>query len=137
MGIYAAEDDLGTSYYFRGDVLNNYVYFANSSWRIIRINGDGTIRMIYDGTSAHANGEASTDRHVNEIDFNSIPSNDNTYMGYMYGTVGVTATGEQGYNQTHSNQTDSIIKAYLEDTWYATLSNSDKTKMIVLYITLV
>ena len=39
-GIYAAEDDLGTSYYFRGNVQNNYVYFAKNWWQIIRINGD-------------------------------------------------------------------------------------------------
>ena len=52
-GIYAAEDDLGTSYYFRGAVDNNYVKFANFYWRIIRINGDGSIRMIYAGTIAH------------------------------------------------------------------------------------
>ena len=61
-GIYKAQDDYGTSYYFRGAVDNNYVYFANKYWRIIRINGDGSIRMIYDGTVAHANGESSEDR---------------------------------------------------------------------------
>ena len=36
-----ASDNYGTSYYFRGNVQNNYVYFANLYWRIIRINGDG------------------------------------------------------------------------------------------------
>ena len=63
-GIYAAQDDYGTSYYFRGAVENNYVKFAGFYWRIIRINGDGTIRLIYDGTSAHANGESSEDRRI-------------------------------------------------------------------------
>ena len=33
-------------------------------WRIVRINGDGTIRMIYDGTTKHANGESSKDRQI-------------------------------------------------------------------------
>ena len=64
-GIYSAKDDLGTSYYFRGNVTNNYVKFANKYWRIIRINGDGTIRMIYAGTSAHANGY--NDSSANDI----------------------------------------------------------------------
>ena len=129
VGVYSMEDDLGTSYYFRGDVENNYVYFANKYWRIIRINGDGTIRMIYDGTSAHANGESSTNRRITTKSFKSSSYNDNTYVGYMYGTAGVTETGEEGYNQTHSNTTDSTIKAYLEDTWYPTLSDTDKTKI--------
>ena len=57
-GIFIAEDDLGTSYYFRGAVDNNWVKFGKDStgtdmyWRIIRINGDGSIRMIYSGTTA-------------------------------------------------------------------------------------
>ena len=112
-GIFKTEDDLGTSYYFRGDVTNNYVYFAGFYWRIIRINGDGTIRMIYDGTSAHANGESSTDRYVTTRAFNTS-DNDNTYVGYMYGTAGSST-----YEATHANTNNSTIKTYLEDTWYA------------------
>ena len=111
VGIYEAEDDIGTSYYFRGDVENNYVYFAGFYWRIIRINGDGTVRMIYDGTSAHNNGEKSIDRIIGISAFNSL-QNDNTYVGFMYGTLGAST-----YAETHANTNDSTIKAYL-DTWY-------------------
>ena len=111
VGIYKTEDDLGTSYYFRGDVENNYVYFANFYWRIIRINGDGTIRMIYDGTSAHDNGENSNDRQISINKFNSS-SNDNAYVGYMYGTVGAS-----DYATTHANTNNSTIKTVL-DNWY-------------------
>ena len=112
-GIYAAEDDLGTSYYFRGAVENNYVKFAGYYWRIVRINGDGTIRMIYDGTSAHANGESSTDRQVGTTAFNTN-YNDNTYVGYMYGTP-----GSNTYEDTHANINDSTIKV-ANDNWYKT-----------------
>ena len=75
-GIFETTDDDGASYYYRGSVENNYVYFANRYWRIIRINGDGSIRMIYDGTVAHQNGESSTDRQVETCQFNSY-SQDN------------------------------------------------------------
>ena len=34
------------TYYFRGNVENNYVSFAGFTWRIVRINEDGTIRMV-------------------------------------------------------------------------------------------
>ena len=47
-GLIKNSDDSGVSYYFRGNVKNNYVSFANLIWRIVRINGDGTIRMILD-----------------------------------------------------------------------------------------
>ena len=55
-GMYKKADDLGTSYYYRGAVGNNWVKFGKEGtkdiyWRIIRINGDGSIRMIYSGTA--------------------------------------------------------------------------------------
>ena len=50
-GLIKSSDDIGVSYYFRGDVKNNYVSFANRLWRIVRINGDGTVRIILDDTS--------------------------------------------------------------------------------------
>ena len=112
-GIYAAEDDLGTSYYFRGAVENNYVKFAGYYWRIIRINGDGTIRMIYDGTTAHSNGESSADRQLQDVQFNSNYG-DNAYVGYMYGTPGSST-----YEATHANINDSTIKT-ANDAWYKT-----------------
>ncbi len=111
VGIYKAKDDFGDSYYFRGDVENNYVYFAGFYWRIIRINGDGSIRMIYDGTSAHDNGESSTDRRTGTSAFNSS-YNDNAYVGFMYGTADAST-----YAETHANTNDSTIKTAL-DTWY-------------------
>ena len=110
-GIYATQDDLGTSYYFRGAVDNNYVKFAGLYWRIIRINGDGTIRMIYAGTSAHANGESETDSRISKTAYNSS-YNDNTYVGYMTGSTGATT-----YASAHSNTNNSTIKGVI-DTWY-------------------
>ena len=86
-GIYQTQDDYGTTYYFRGAVENNYVKFADYYWRIVRINGDGSIRMIYDGTTAHANGESSSDRQIGTSAFNQN-YDDNAYVGYMYGTPG-------------------------------------------------
>ena len=52
-GVFTAPDDDGTSYYFRGDnnKLNNNVNFAGQKWKIVRINGDGTIRLILNGNS--------------------------------------------------------------------------------------
>lgn len=45
-GLISDIDDAGTTYYFRGAVENNYVSFAGFSWRIVRINGDGTVKLI-------------------------------------------------------------------------------------------
>ena len=45
-GLYSETTNNGTTYYFKGAVTNNYVKFANQIWRIIRVNEDGTIRLI-------------------------------------------------------------------------------------------
>ena len=107
------KDAYGDSYYFRGNVTNNYVKFADKYWRIVRINGDGTVRVIYDGTAAHANGENSSDRQIGTSVFNSS-YNDNAYVGYMYGK-----TGASTYADAHANTNNSTIKTYI-DNWYKT-----------------
>jgi len=96
----SAPDDYGTSYYFRGNVTNNYVKFGGYYWRIIRMNGDGSIRMIYVGDasvidaldeatkqSILANGynDSTTNyTRIGESDFNKYSNA--AYAGYMYGS---------------------------------------------------
>ena len=79
-GLYMAEDDEGESYYYRGAVKNNYVSFAGFIWRIIRRNGNGSIRMIYSGKSTADTGDAVT---IGNSQFNSKYW-DPTYVGYKY-----------------------------------------------------
>ncbi len=98
-GVFATEDDYGTSYYYRGSVENNYVDFAGKIWRIIRINGDGSVRIILN------------DVLETTSSFNSAHT-DNAYVGYMYGTP-----GSSSYAATHTNTNDSELKKSL-DTWY-------------------
>ena len=101
--IYKAQDDWGDTYYFAGNPTDNWMKFANFYWRIIRINGDGSIRMIYQGTSANTTG---TGTQLQTNAFNSS-YNRSEYVGYMY-------TG----GQQHGNTTDSPIKDVL-DSWYS------------------
>ena len=79
-GLYMAEDDEGESYYYRGAVKNNYVSFAGFIWRIIRRNGDGSIRLIYSGKSTSDTGDAVT---IGTSVFNDKYW-DPTYVGYKY-----------------------------------------------------
>ncbi len=161
-GMYKTTDDLGTSYYFRGAVDNNWVKYGKYSkdtyytwddndgiailtdscdgidfcyklnskgddiyWRIIRINGDNSIRMIYAGTYAP---DVSTKVVMLSQDENNIFFRDASignahfnregeiaeYVGYMY------TIGEQ-----HGTSQSSTIKTYLED-WYANYTDLNK-----------
>ena len=116
-GMFTAEDNDGVSTYFRGAVTNNYVKFANFWWRIIRVNGNGSVRLIYDGTTAHANGESPTDRQIGTSAFNTN-IDDNAYVGYMYGTPGSTT-----YEATHANVNNSAVKTTLDNWYESNLSN--------------
>ena len=106
-GMYTMKDDYGTSYYYRGAVPDNWVSFAGFLWRIIRVNGDNTVRMIYSGTTSSHTGEGT---QLWPSDFNS--SNDSPkYVGYMYGDSDTTES------EAFTNKNDSTIKEYI-DNWY-------------------
>ncbi len=109
-GLYMMEDQDGKSYYYRGSVSNNYVQFAGYYWRIIRQNGDGSVRLLYAGTSSNATG---TELQIRTNAFNSTRTNPG-YVGYMYGN-----TFNSSYAETHANENDSSIKTQL-DSWYKT-----------------
>ena len=79
-GLFMSEDDEGASYYYRGAVKNNYVSFAGFIWRIIRRNGDGSIRLIYAGKKTSDTGTATT---IGNSAFNE-KNLDPAYVGYMY-----------------------------------------------------
>lgn len=100
VGLYSTIDDLGTTYYFRGNVDNNYVLFADYYWRIIRINGDGTIRLIYHGTSAYPNNTITKEKSIGDYSYN-VSSSDNAFMGYMYGMTDTWIDGGRSSNRTN------------------------------------
>ena len=111
-GLYQGTDDYGTTYYYRGNVKNNIVQFAGYYWQIIRINGDGTIRLLYNGTEKNASGVKQSINN-RTYQFNS-KYNDPAYVGYMYGNPDATTFAE-----VHTNTNDSSIKTTL-DSWYNT-----------------
>ena len=109
-GLYQMEDDDGISYYYRGSINNNFVKYAGAYWRIIRINGDGSVRLLYAGTTANASGSGL---NIKSAVFNSKRDNP-AYVGYMYGS-----TLNTSYEKTNANENDSNIKKEL-DNWYKT-----------------
>ncbi|MBQ6687151.1 MAG: hypothetical protein IJN03_01345 [Bacilli bacterium] len=139
-GLYKAQDDLGTSYYFRGAPTNNYVQFGTYAadttitfydetvlsektvevkagtpmyWRIVRINGDGSIRLIYDGTEKVVNGVA----HTAVIGMTPYTTNYDyvKYAGYTYDVDGT--------------ETNSTVKGVV-DAWYDKHLNTTYGKYI-------
>ena len=111
-GMYQGTDDYGATYYYRGNVKNNIIQFADFYWQIVRINGDGSIRLIYDGTEKNATGVKQSINN-RTYQFNSL-YNDPTYIGYMYGDKDGTT-----FDEVHNNTNNSTIKTIV-DNWYKT-----------------
>ena len=131
----STDDDYGTTYYFRGAVKNNYVQFANKCWRIVRINGDGSVKLVLhnDNTSNASSPCASSNNSTTAAfarysgsSYTSVFNsnyNDNAYIGFMYG-----ATGASDYASTHANTNKSTILTNLE-TWYTNNLASYESKL--------
>ncbi|MDO4376252.1 MAG: hypothetical protein Q4C33_03655 [bacterium] len=141
----STEDDYGTSYYFRGNVQNNYVQFANMCWRIVRILGDGSVKLVlynYNGLTS-ANNALSTSTPCEETDssaafarfsgttykttFSDRSAVNNALLGFMYGTIQGSS-----YHTTHMNNNKSVILNNLES-WYTNVlskqSGFDESKL--------
>lgn len=119
--LYKTIDDYGYSYYYRGaeDYLNNNLIFAGMKWKIVRINGDESIKIIYNGKCLDELCETFNE----EITTSSYNLNydDNKYVGYMYGELSDTK------ENSVKNEIESTIKKAL-DSWYEInlLENEDE-----------
>ncbi len=129
-GVYDTVDDYGKTYVFRGFVQNNWVKFGKKDnddiwWRIIRINGNGTIRLIYAGIGSTAPATDTSATQIGTKKFNSTRS-DNRYVGFMYNT-----NSDSSQDDLDSNPSSSTIKGEL-DTWWGqtTLGNSGNKEKI-------
>ena len=106
-GLYAstATNTGNSTYYFRGNVENNYVSFAGQTWRIVRINEDGTIRIIMqDGINNNA-----------RYKFNSNSSN-NTYM--YYSTNGDAKTQLESWYQENIGSKTNLASKVVSGNYY-------------------
>ena len=95
-GLYKSVDgetNSGTTYFYRGAVTNNYVKFAGKMWKIIRINENGTIRLLLD--------------EMADVNKKFNPSwNNYTYMYYSNSDV------DNGIKRTVDTWYDNNIKGY-------------------------
>ena len=107
--VFTTTDWEGTSYYFAGAPTDNWVSFGGFYWRIIRVNGDGSTRLLYNGTTTETTGSGTLTKTSQQ--FNSS-YNRSEYVGLKY------TSGEQ-----HGQNTNSDILTEL-NSWY-TSSNLD------------
>ena len=105
------------TYYFRGAVENNYVSFAGFTWRIVRINEDGTLRIVMqDG--------------INDNTTYAFNSNYNNYT-YMYYSNSDAKTTLESWYQTNIGSKSDLAKNVASGNYYC---EQAKAKYSDIYI---
>ena len=113
-GLISSSDDDGTTYYFRGNAINNYVSFAGLTWRIVRINGDGTVRLVLNDTAetlANYNTENEDYETFNQTDlFTSLTTYyDSTLSSYDKYIANTRFCSESGKTENTYNAYTRIV----------------------------
>ena len=108
----SAPDDYGTSYYFRGDAQNTFVLFAGMCWQVVRVDGNGNIKLILNNKNNTCNvSSSSSSGSIGNVKYNNL-STSNTYVGFMYGTPNSSTFDLEHQNLTKSNALTTL------ETWY-------------------
>ena len=105
-------DDYGTSYYYRGGVTDNYVNFAGMCWRIVRINGDGSVKLTLESNSSTCSSSMTRDFSIGKANW-----------GYTQGKV-TNSSGKESTSDKYVGDylngitsTDKSMKTTL-NTWF-------------------
>ena len=112
--ISSTQDDYGTSYYYRGNVENNYVNYSGMCWRIVRVQGDGSIKLAL----ADENGEC------NAATYNV----NNTTSAFVGGRTDIAYKASAAYDATDFPFANSDIPLVLS-TW-AENKNLDMSQLV-------
>ena len=81
-------DDYGMSYYFRGNVHKNYVNYAGMCFRIVRVQGDGTIKLILDDKDNLCDSEAYLNSDMAMyIDENPMKYTESNILNYSVSNI--------------------------------------------------
>jgi len=128
-GIYKTIDEQGDTYFYRGNVNNNYVLYAGYVWRIVRINGSGSIKLIYSGESTSSTGN---DTAIEQGAY-SVYYREPTFLGYKYGKNFVFAESEVAteYKSFDDEKTICFSKGYTKtDDGYLMLDFSSESNYL-------
>ena len=114
------QDNYGTSYYYRGVVDNNFLNFNNLCWRIVRVEGDGAIKIVLEDRYATCN--------------DTVDSDGSGTADYMYTGNWSIGRANYGYYETedgkyltdyeNSNDRTNSIQAVI-DSWLSNKFSSD------------
>ena len=129
-GVYirsGTENNANPIYYYRGDVTNNNLIFADTCFKIVRTTETGGTKLIYNGVP-DGSGTCDNTGSASQIGTKAFNSSYNSpaYVGYMYGTPytyksksmsSITDTYYYGNDVTYSNGTYTLTDSISSSSW--------------------
>ena len=114
-------DNYGKTYYYRGNVKDNFVTFNNMCFKIMRIEGDGSIKLVlYD--------KFGVCKDSNNLGINDTLTDDSYNLGT--GDFGYIKTSDTTYKADFLNSENRTTSAkYILDEWFNTNFNNVKDKL--------
>lgn len=117
-GLFSLDTASGTTYFFRGNVTNNYISFANKCFKMVRINENETVKAVYIG-EANANGSCSTTitsptSLANKV-YNTTANSENN-LRYAYDNNGTIV----------SSNAKTILDSWFETSFVGSYSSTNK-----------
>ncbi len=112
-GIYRHTSSEKSIYYYRGDVKDNHVLYADYCWLIVRTTETGGIKLLYNG-SPDENGSCASNTGNNSVISSSVFNDKDgvpAYVGYMYGSEDYKRVG-------YVSSSTMIMTRGFRDTYY-------------------
>ena len=113
-GMYQTADDLGISHYYRGTISDNFLSFNNMCWRIVRIEGDGSIKLLLADSSVPCDDENYKTSNNNSAFIGKTP----------YGYINESVDSIRSYNRSDYLNSDNGMKKAFEE-WFGTKFTTD------------
>ena len=122
-------DDYGTSYYYRGEVSDNYVNFAGMCWRVVRIEGDGSIKLILEDQNVTCDDTSYTGNwSIGSAPFGSTPTYQIDYLNQESSSNALVNKFKDFQKSKLSNHLEKlkVDKWCYDDNVASTASNGDE-----------
>lgn len=109
-GLLSMQDDLGIAYYYRGNIVNNYVSFGGMTWRIVKINGDGSVKLVLNELISQTSKYEDVSDTLNEW-FNDYLDSYSDYIAYYKFCADATIEGNgyAAYNRLITNKIPNFV----------------------------
>ncbi len=125
------EDDYGVSYYYKGHVQDNFINFAGKCFRIVRIQGDGSVKIILDDNENECQNSTGIESTTYEGEIAGSIGQEKAFIGKtMYGYKMEDNAYRFDYENNAGGKANNVTGAkQMIDDWINNISESDKSKL--------